>query len=358
MSDLVQQLKENDLVQQLKELNQQRPVAEAFSIEKTKEFKEAEERRVERETKIKLIKDRLGKEIVAYLQNPNVIEVMLNQDMTVWVEEFGKDKYQTDIVYTIDNAISLMELIATQNKTTFTYKEPIIAAVLPDGERFAGMAFDICGNSAAFAIRKRSEKIFSLDDYVSQGIISLEQANKIKGFIKAKKNILIVGGTSSGKTTFVNACLKELNDTNDRIFNLEDTPELQCQAKNLNFLRTNDYTHMVDLVRFCMRANPDRIIIGELRAGRESLELLKAWNSGHPGGFATIHANSSAAGIQKLKQYLGEETESDQSPVIAEGVQIVVTLIKDPETNKRILKEIKELKGFDDLTKKFDFGDV
>ena len=153
----------SDLVQQLKELNQQRPVAEAFSIEKTKEFKEAEERRVERETKIKLIKDRLGKEIVAYLQNPNVIEVMLNQDMTVWVEEFGKDKYQTDIVYTIDNAISLMELIATQNKTTFTYKEPnhIISLTYDPGKKKKKNLITFCNkdNNLYFCMRSMARKI-------------------------------------------------------------------------------------------------------------------------------------------------------------------------------------------------------
>ena len=169
---------------------------------------------------------------------------------------------------------------------------------------------------------------------------------------------MIVGGTSSGKTTFVNACINELKDTNDRVLILEDQPELQCSVANKNFYRTNDFIKMIDLLRFCMRANPDRIIVGELRAGEETLELLKAWNSGHPGGFATIHANSAAAGLKKLKQYLGEETVSDQSEVIEEGINIIVTLVKDKDKNKRVVKEIKELIRYDENSKKFILKDV
>ena len=340
----------------IKDLRNSGEVNQNFILD-SKELIERQKRESEKAEKIKLIDSRLGNDILKLLERKSITEVMLNQDGEIWIDEFGEGKSKTKIVFTEENAIMLMQLLATQNNTTFSEKMPIIHAILPRGERFAGTGFDISG-APTFSIRKRPERIFTLDEYLEQGIITKDQRKFLNTAILEKKNILIVGGTSSGKTTFVNACINELKDTNDRVLILEDQPELQCSVANKNFYRTNDFIKMIDLLRFCMRANPDRIIVGELRAGEETLELLKAWNSGHPGGFATIHANSAAAGLKKLKQYLGEETVSDQSEVIEEGINIIVTLVKDKDTNKRVVKEIKELIRYDENSKKFILKDV
>ena len=166
-----------------------------------------------------------------------------------------------------------------------------------------------------------------------------------------------MGGTSSGKTTFINGCINELTETEDRVFLLEDTPELQCNILNSVFLTTTHYVSMKMLLQSSMRLNPDRIIVGELRRGEETLELLKAWNSGHAGGVSTIHANDCQSGLMKLEQYLAEVVASDQKKTILEGVDIVVNLIKNEE-NKRVVREIKLLKDYNENKKEYVLEEI
>ena len=147
------------------------------------------------------------------------------------------------------------------------------------------------------------------------------------------------------------------NKTEDRDFLLEDTPELQCNILNSVFLTTTHYVSMKMLLQSSMRLNPDRIIVGELRRGEETLELLKAWNSGHAGGLSTIHANDCQSGLMKLEQYLAEVVASDQKKTILEGVDIVVNLIKNEE-NKRVVREIKLLKGYDENKKEYVLEEI
>jgi type IV secretion system protein VirB11 len=126
--------------------------------------------------------------------------------------------------------------------------------------------------------------VFALDDYIAAGIMSSDQAHALRGAVGARKNILVAGGTSSGKTTLTNALLAKVAKTPDRVVLIEDTRELQCKAPNLVALRTKDgVVSLSDLVRSSLRLRPDRIPIGEVR-GAEALDLLKAWGTGHPGG--------------------------------------------------------------------------
>ena len=156
----------------------------------------------------------------------------------------------------------------------------------------------------AFAIRKPAVAVFNLDDYVEAGIMLPEQAVLLRQAVEQRRNVLVAGGTSSGKTTLVNALLAEVAKTSDRVILIEDTRELQCQAQNLVALRTKDsVASLSDLVRSSLRLRPDRIPIGEVR-GSEALDLLKAWGTGHPGGIGTIHAGSALGALRRLEQLI------------------------------------------------------
>ena len=156
---------------------------------------------------------------------------------------------------------------------------------------------------------------------------------------------MIVGGTSSGKTTFANAILKGLSNTKDRVLVLEEVRELQVNTDDVNYYTATNELNIQDLLRFCMRMTPDRIIVGELRKGEECMEMLKAWNSGHNGGIATIHANGAKEGLIKVEQYLGEVSEKSQVNLIVDAIDVVVSLVKEESIRK--VKEVAILKGFD-----------
>ena len=150
----------------------------------------------------------------------------------------------------------------------------------------------------AFAIRKRPEMLFTLADYVEGGMMSASQAQTIPTAAEERQNLLIVGGTGSGKTTLANAILAVPAFAGDRVVLIEDTAELQCSAADqIQMLtkRREPPVTMTDLVRDSLRCRPDRILIGKVRDD-PALDLLKAWNTGHSGGLATLHANSAAEG--------------------------------------------------------------
>ena len=306
---------------------------------------------------VKLFEWQLGKDILELFNDKQIIEIMLNQDKAIWVEKFGIGKMKTSIVVERIQAKKIIEIIASYNKKVVTRQDPRVSAVLPNGSRFEGIMFDAVQNKPIFSIRKRPERVFTLDEYVESRIITQKQKDFLVKSILNKKNILIVGGTSSGKTTFINGCINELSGTEDRVFLLEDTPELQCNIQNSVFLTTTHHVSMKMLLQSSMRLNPDRIIVGELRRGEETLELLKAWNSGHAGGLSTIHANDCQSGLMKLEQYLAEVVESDQKKTILEAVDIVVNLIKNEE-NKRVVREIKVLKDYDEKKKEYVLEEI
>lgn len=305
---------------------------------------------------IEYIYKQFGKSVECFLKDPTIIEVQLNQDGSIWIEKFGVGKFKTNIKMDNDKGNAIIKLIADYNGKIVTKESSIISAVLPTGERFEGIIGEPVGNNPLFAIRKKPTKIFTLNDYVEQGVLTPKQRDVLKEQILGKKNILIVGGTSSGKTTFTNGCLDVLKETTDRVLIIEDTPELICDVDNKVELVSTHYTSTNDLLHSGMRLTPDRIIVGEIRKGVVAIELLKLWNSGHDGGFSTIHAGSCQSGLLKLNQYLGEVSQQSQLTSILEAVHVVVTMVK--ENNKRVVKEIKKVVGYDKTTEQFILEDL
>ncbi|OPX93481.1 MAG: putative conjugal transfer protein [Pelotomaculum sp. PtaB.Bin104] len=199
-----------------------------------------------------------------------------------------------------------------------------------------------------FTIRKKALLIFTLDDYVSQGIMTERQKAAILEAVHSRQNILVTGGTGTGKTTLVNAVLNEIAATHDRIVIIEDTLELQCSAPDTVFLRAKEgVATMNDLLRASMRLRPDRIVVGEVR-GPEALSLLKAWNTGHPGGCATVHANSARAGLTRLEQLIQEAVITVPKELIAEAVNIVIHIERCGHGRK--IREIARVGGISNNT--------
>jgi type IV secretion system protein VirB11 len=203
---------------------------------------------------------------------------------------------------------------------------PRVSAELPEtGERFEGLIPPVVA-APTFAIRKPAVAIFTLRDYVAAGIMTAAQAEHLRSAIAQRRNILVAGGTSTGKTTLVNALLAEVANTSDRVVLIEDTRELQCKAPNLVALRTKDgVASLSDLVRSSLRLRPDRIPVGEVR-GAEALDLLKAWGTGHPGGIGTIHAGSALGALRRLEQLVQEAVVTVPRALIAETINLIAVL--------------------------------
>lgn len=297
------------------------------------------------------IYNELGDNIKTLLYDPSIIELQLNQDGFIWIEKYGLGKVKTDITLDVDSASSIIKLVANHNKKTITKESPILSAVLPTGERFEAIIEESVKYLPIFAIRKKPTLTYSLDDLVKNGMLTEYQKNILVDLVHSKKNILIAGGTSSGKTTLTNAMLDVLVDTHDRLLIIEDTPELVCKVENRVELLSNMQADTRDLLRSAMRLTPDRVLVGELRRGDVALELLKLWNSGHDGGISTIHASNKMINIEedgtqplkKLEQYLTEVLNGDTKQMIVDSIDVVVYVEK--KDNLRKLKGIYLVEG-------------
>ncbi len=278
----------------------------------------------------------LGEDIVALLNDDDIIEVMLNPDGKLWAESYTKGKYFTDIIFNAKQAANIIKLTAAYHQEIADYEHPEVACELPETRsRFQAWLPPVVA-APAFAIRKRAVRIFTLDNYVAAGSLTEEQADYLRAAIKERKNILVAGGTASGKTTFANALLHELKDSKDRVIVLEDLPELQVAVADCVKLMSTSTISMRDLVKGVLRMRPDRIIVGEVRDS-SALELLKAWNTGHPGGICTIHANSPEATISRLEDLVHEIVSVVPAHLIREAIDLVVFMRRDHEGGYKVV---------------------
>jgi type IV secretion system protein VirB11 len=285
------------------------------------------------------------------LLDRDTTDIYVNDDGMLWVEKLGVGRVPTGMIIPEENAEMVIRIIASKTATTVTAKNPILSAEIPgDGSRFEGLLPPVT-TRPVFAIRKRASMVIRLDQYIEQKVMTQAQCSSIKQAVESRKNILVVGGTGSGKTTLVNAILADIGETQDhRILILEDTQELQCPARDKIFLRTADGVSMTRLLRSCMRLRPDRIIVGEVR-GAEALDMLKAWNTGHPGGICTIHANSAEQGLSRVMMCAREAGVDVQPSLIAAAIDMIVFITR--EGTGRVVKEVWEVDGYDEKNGKY-----
>ena len=293
-----------------------------------------------------MLRTAFGTRIAAALADPTVLEVMVNPDGRLWIDRAALGRSDTGELIGASEAERIIRLVAAHVRREVTREDPIVSAELPDsGERFEGILPPV-STAPCFSIRKPAELLFTLPDYVTAGIMTTIQADALSRAIREHCNILVVGGTSSGKTTLVNALLAEVAALNERVIILEDTRELRCAARDVVTLRTKPgVATLADLVRSTLRLRPDRIIVGEVR-GAEALDMLKAWNTGHPGGITTLHANSALLALYRLEQLIQEAVVTVPRDLIATTIEVIAFL--DGRGNQRKVTGVFELDSLDD----------
>ncbi|WP_329603586.1 P-type conjugative transfer ATPase TrbB [Acidiphilium iwatense] len=297
-----------------------------------------------------MLRTAMGKHIEAALADPAVIEVMVNPDGRLRLDRLGQGRVDTGVELSKADVERIIRLVASHVRVEAHAGNPIVSAELPPreddiaGERFEGILPPV-SRGPCFTIRKPAARIYTIDDYIADRILRPDQAHTLRQAVIGCRNVLIAGGTSSGKTTLANALLAEMAELDERVILLEDTRELQCAAPDCVALRTKPgVVSLADLVRSTLRFRPDRIIVGEVR-GAEALDMLKAWNTGHPGGIATVHANSGRAALYRLEQLIQEAVVTVPRRLIAEAIDIVV-FIQGRGLARRI-ETISEVTGLD-----------
>jgi type IV secretion system protein VirB11 len=291
-----------------------------------------------------MLRTAMGRAIADALADPSVIEVMVNPDGVLRLDRLGEGRFDTGVRLHPSEAERIVRLVASHVRAEAHADNPIVSAELPSGERFEGLLPPVA-LAPCFAIRKPAARVYTLADYVSDGIMMPVQAEALRKAVRDRRNILVAGGTSSGKTTLANALLAQVAECDERVILIEDTRELQCAAKDCVALRTRrGSVTLADLVRSMLRLRPDRIIVGEVR-GAEALDMLKAWNTGHPGGIATVHANSARSALYRVEQLAQEAVVTVPRRLIAEAIDLVV-FIAGRGSSRRI-DAIAEVTGLD-----------
>lgn len=294
-----------------------------------------------------MLRTAMGPAIAAHLADTAVVEVMLNPDGRLWIDRLSEGLSDTGETITPADAERIVRLVAHHVGAEVHDGAPRVSAELPTGERFEGLLPPVV-TAPSFAIRKAAVAVFTLDDYVEVGIMTVGQADYLRRAVAERKNILVAGGTSTGKTTLVNALLAEVAKTDDRVVLIEDTRELQCAAPNLVSLRTRDgIVTLSELVRSALRLRPDRIPIGEVR-GPEALDLLKAWGTGHPGGIGTLHAGTAIGALHRMEQLIQEIVVTVPRALIAETIDVIAVL--SGRGVQRRLSELATVDGLDPAT--------
>lgn len=298
-----------------------------------------------RARQMEALRRNLGADLIALLNDKKVVEIMLNPDGGLWVDEMGEGMRKVGVMDAI-RSLSIINSVAALLGAVVTADTPILECELPiDGSRFEALIPPLV-KQPVFTIRKKALLVFTLCDYVTKGIMTNRQKESIEQAVLRRENILIAGGTGTGKTTLANAVLHAVSelDVDHRIVIIEDTLELQSAAPNTVFLRTSENTDMTRLLRATMRLRPDIIVVGEVRDGA-ALALLKAWNTGHPGGVGTVHANSADAALVRVGQLIQEAGVPANPELIAEAVNVVVSIKRTP--TGRIVDEIIRVTGFE-----------
>lgn len=295
----------------------------------------------------------LGDVVLEAMRDPGVVEIMVNPDGKIWTDRTGEGRSWTGAFMAPNAAERILRTLATHAGVVVTADRPRVSASLPGtGERFQG-ALPPLAAAPTFAIRKRPAVIFPLsgrpDGYVENGVLSADQAAVIRQAVIGRRNIVVAGGTGSGKTTLLNAILAEEAFRSDRVVIIEDTRELQCAADDCVQLLTKpapNSVSMADLVFDVLRLRPDRIIGGEVRDGAAALNLLKAWNTGHPGGCTSLHANSAREALHRFEELIGEVSAQIPYRAIGQSIDLVVFIERTP--SGRRVTEIIEVKGFEE----------
>ncbi|WP_421729096.1 P-type conjugative transfer ATPase TrbB [Brevundimonas sp.] len=301
------------------------------------------------ERKLEALRHALGPIVLAALEEPAVVEILANPDGRLILDRSGAGRSDTGETLAPEARERAIKLIADYVGEGVAREDPRLSGVLPGtGERFQGLLPPVV-SAPAFSIRKRPAVIWGLDDYVRAGTMTPGQAAVLRQAAEDRHNIMISGGTGSGKTTLANAVLAEPAFAEDRVFLIEDTPELQCSAWDVVSVLTRRAPiciGVVDLVRDALRMRPDRIVVGEMRDGAAALETLKSWNTGHPGGLSTIHANSVDDVLRRIEDLTAEVSANPSRRAIGQAIDRIVHISRT--SSGRQVEAILAVDGYRD----------
>ncbi|MBR1495494.1 MAG: P-type conjugative transfer ATPase TrbB [Acidaminococcaceae bacterium] len=308
----------------------------------------------------------LGDFIVRLMQRDDITDIWINADGLIWYRSHDEGDVQTKEFLSPEKSLAIIRFFAGCDDKIITRDNPEVGLDIPLYDaRFQGMIPPIV-DKPVFLIRKRAIRIYPLEDYVSNGTLSKSHYDFIRQAIRKRKNILVVGGTGTGKTTFLNAILQSAAEIspNHRFVILQDVKELQCNAVNTLYMYTKQDDgkvttrfDMTKLLAIAMRCNPDRIVVGEVRNGA-AFTMLKSWNTGHPGGACTVHADDAERGLTRIKSLAQEDSDAagDLKELISEAVNVVIVIrhveLSDGRRSRRI-NEIIEVNGYDAVNDKY-----
>jgi type IV secretion system protein TrbB len=304
---------------------------------------------------VDMLANAMGAAIGDLLHDPAVEELRANPDGRLWCVREGA-RHNTGKVLSETARRQLISIVAHAVGVTVDDTNPSFPAELPEsGYRFHAVIPPQSPDGPTFVIRKKPTKVFSLDDYVAAQIMTAEQAAYIRQAVANRENILVGGGTGSGKTTLANAILKEIGRVAGRVLTVEDTLELQVEADEVvrqRTVRNGDVVRrtMQDVVRDMLRLSPDRIVVGEVR-GPEAIDLVQGWNTGHPGGVATIHCNSAADAMERLEDLLVQGGYTPVPRQLAKAINVIlfVGTVTIPGPNglraQRRLRDVLQVTG-------------
>lgn len=294
----------------------------------------------------------IGSQVEELLFDSNTVEIMLNEDGALWFESITHGMQPSKIKIPNENALNLINVLASINETFVNSRQPVLQCELPFARSRLQAWIPPVVSNPCFVIRKHLLHDTSVEELLKREMLTPEQLEIILDTYKKRKNILIAGGTGSGKTTLIAGLLKQVavQHSTERFIVIQDTPELYCRAPNALHLNTCDCMDLDALGKTVLRARPDRIIVGELR-GKEAHGLIKLWNTGHPGGLSTIHANNSQAALARLEHLVQEAGIIPQGEIIAQTIELIVFL--DKSTGKRSISEILHVEGYDSKNKTY-----
>jgi type IV secretion system protein VirB11 len=281
--------------------------------------------------------------LAPYLAAEDVTEIIANPDGQIWIERHGAGLQAVETMPAAARGL-LIRLVAGSQGLVCHAEVPTLAAVLPSGHRFQGFVPPVV-TAPSFVIRSHQVRVLRRDDYLGAGLCTAATWGTICQALATRKNLLIVGGTGSGKTTFLNSLLAEI-DPRQRLLSIEDTPELRVTLPNHHALYTSAALSMAAAVKVALRSRPDRIIPGEIRDGQTAIAVLSAWGSGHPGGLCTFHADDAGEALPRLEELCAEVSPGHYGPRIGRTIDMVIGLTRDEGTRMRAITSFVQVDGY------------